>query len=124
MQIGCDIESVEVFRDHWQKGNIAFFSRIFSEHEIEYCKKFKDPSPHFAARFCAKEAIVKASSLFCNLLITDLQILGAPKTAPQAARWKEREQTQDFFDRFDISVSLSHTHEIAMANAIVDRKKT
>src|SRR5262249_8414518 len=34
--------------------------RVFTEEEIAYCRRRRDPIPHFAARFAAKEATLKA----------------------------------------------------------------
>src|SRR5260370_35299983 len=37
-----------------------FLQRVFTEQEIAYCRRRRDPIPHFAARFAAKEATLKA----------------------------------------------------------------
>ena len=42
--------------DHFEKS-------VFSEGERTYCRARKDPMPHFAARFAAKEAYGKALGL-------------------------------------------------------------
>src|SRR5690242_10703995 len=34
--------------------------RLFTTEELAYCRAFKDPIPHLAARFAAKEAASKA----------------------------------------------------------------
>jgi len=119
MNIGCDIEEVKTFRQKWKKGDKKFFERIFSEEEIAYCKKFKDPAPHFAARFCAKESIVKAASFYCKLLVTDIQILKLKNGAPKIEAWKKRKEVQKFFSSHEIMVSLSHTSDMAMACALI-----
>ena len=38
----------------------AFLNRVFTPLELEYCNKFNHQESHLAARFCAKEAVVKA----------------------------------------------------------------
>lgn len=58
--IGVDIESVNRFRKKPFSKNKAFYERIFTKNEISYCLGKADPYPHFAARFCAKEAAIKA----------------------------------------------------------------
>jgi holo-[acyl-carrier protein] synthase len=35
-------------------------ARLFTPDELEYCRRHKDPLPHLAARFAAKEAAFKA----------------------------------------------------------------
>lgn len=37
-----------------------FLRRVFTDGEIAYCTQRRDPVPHFAARFAAKEAAMKA----------------------------------------------------------------
>lgn len=37
-----------------------FMQRIFTEHEIAYCLRRREPAIHFAGRFAAKEAAMKA----------------------------------------------------------------
>lgn len=123
MNIGCDIESVQTFREHWKRKKNAFFQRIFSSQEIEYCTNYKDPSPHFAARFCAKEAVVKAASPFCKLLVTDIQIGREENGAPVVEVWKKRPETAKFFKAHKILVSLSHTNEMGMACVLIKKKK-
>jgi holo-[acyl-carrier protein] synthase len=80
--IGVDLVSVPRMRamiDRWQD---RFLRRVFTEGEIAYCRDRADPAPHFAARFAAKEAGLKA-------LGTGLQF---------GVRWRElevrRERTQ------------------------------
>lgn len=56
MAIGVDIEDISRFKDKPQD----FIKRIFTPLETEYCSKFKNSESHYAARFCAKEALIKA----------------------------------------------------------------
>jgi holo-[acyl-carrier protein] synthase len=121
MNIGCDIEEVKTFRKKWKKGEMDFFQRVFSKEEIDYCKKFKDPSAHFAARFCAKEAVVKAANPFCKLLVTDIEVI-KKNDAPVIKDWKKRKQTKKFFSSYEIFVSLSHTSDMAMACVLIQKK--
>jgi holo-[acyl-carrier protein] synthase len=80
--IGIDLVSIPRMReliDRWQD---RFLHRVFTDGEIAYCRARSDPAPHFAARFAAKEAGLKA-------LGTGLQL---------GVRWRElevrREHTQ------------------------------
>lgn len=58
--IGVDIESVSRFRKKQIRKNTSFYNKIFTSKEIAYCLSKQDPYPHFTARFCAKEAFIKA----------------------------------------------------------------
>ena len=56
---GTDLARIERFRKFLQPGN-KLLERVFSADERCYALQKKDPAPHLAARFAAKEAFVKA----------------------------------------------------------------
>ena len=58
--IGIDIEEISRFREKKFFDERSFYEKVFTKDEIEYCLSKTDPYPHFAARFCAKEAAIKA----------------------------------------------------------------
>lgn len=57
--IGTDLARVARFRKFLEPGN-KVLERVFSPSELEYALRMKDPAPHLAARFAAKEAFLKA----------------------------------------------------------------
>ena len=61
MQIGIDIVKIARFRNKKYNVNQKFYEKIFTINEIEYCIKYKDPYTHFAGKFAAKEALIKAT---------------------------------------------------------------
>lgn len=52
-----DIDRVEEIIERWGE---RFIRRIFTEGEIAYCQRRQCPAIHFAGRFAAKEATMKA----------------------------------------------------------------
>jgi len=56
--LGTDIESVARFKPTEKKQ--GFFDRVFTKSEREYCESKVRPEEHYAVRFCAKEATIKA----------------------------------------------------------------
>ena len=58
--IGVDVVQNDRIRESIDKFGDRFLNRIYTEGEQAYCKKCKQPSIHFAARFAAKEAAFKA----------------------------------------------------------------
>ena len=80
--IGIDLVSIPRMREMIDRWQDRFVRRVFTDGEIAYCRAHSDPVPHFAARFAAKEAGLKA-------LGTGLQL---------GVRWRElevrRERTQ------------------------------
>ena len=57
---GVDIVDIERFRRINERLKDRFIARVFTPGEQEFCLKRRDPVPHFAARFAAKEALFKA----------------------------------------------------------------
>ncbi len=58
--IGVDLVRIPRMREVIARWDERFLRRVFTEEEIAYCRARRDPVPHFAARFAAKEAGMKA----------------------------------------------------------------
>lgn len=58
--IGVDVCKVERIADSLARFGERMEKRLFTPAELAYCRHFKDPMPHLAARFAAKEAASKA----------------------------------------------------------------
>jgi holo-[acyl-carrier protein] synthase len=58
--IGIDVCKVERIAESLQRFGARMERRLFTTDELAYCRGFKDPLPHLAARFAAKEAASKA----------------------------------------------------------------
>ena len=58
--IGVDIAALDRIKGLLERHADRFLNRIFTEAEKAYCFGYKDPVPHLAARFAAKEAAYKA----------------------------------------------------------------
>lgn len=58
--IGIDVCKVERISESLRRFGERMEKRLFTPDELAYCRGFKDPLPHLAARFAAKEATSKA----------------------------------------------------------------
>lgn len=93
---------------------------IFTEVELRYCLGRRRTFEHLAARFAAKEAVLKAlgTGLGQRMRWTDVEIVSGALGRPQVrlhgevAAWARRGGLAD------LDVSLSHTSELAMAQAL------
>ncbi len=117
--IGVDAEPIASFRRKQLPKDRAFFERVFSKEEIAYCKKFRDSAPHFTARFCAKEAVVKAVRPSFPIRITDCEIVNHDDGAPFFKARSQRESFAKFLAKHQLLISLSHTEELAIAFAVL-----
>lgn len=111
--IGVDIESVHRFRR--LATNEAFLHRVFTQVELDYCFSHKSPAPHLAARFAAKEAVVKALSGLNKAApgYKDIEVRNQENGLPIARIHKKG------FERLHISLSLSHSRTQAIAFAVI-----
>jgi holo-[acyl-carrier protein] synthase len=62
MIVGSGIDVVEIARVERVLGRRGgrFERRVFTPQEVAACHRFARPGPHFALRFAAKEAVMKA----------------------------------------------------------------
>ena len=58
--LGTDIVNIKRVQLALKNNKKNFTKRIFSKNEINYCENKKNPSPFYAKRFAAKEALSKA----------------------------------------------------------------
>ncbi|MBN2388831.1 MAG: holo-ACP synthase [Anaerolineales bacterium] len=120
--MGTDIFETERMAKLVARGR-AYLDTIFTETEITYCESKARPSEHYAARYAAKEAVLKAlgTGWRDGLAFSDIEIrndeLGRPQVNLQG-------RVKEFCDRQQITralISLSHTREIAIAVAILEK---
>lgn len=65
--VGVDLVQIPRLRRVVERWQDRFLRRVFTEAEIAYCRKRRDPVPHLAARFAAKEAALKALGIGLRL---------------------------------------------------------
>ena len=121
--IGVDIEDVGRFA-----GSIP---RVFTAAEVEYCEAQTVPAISYAGRWCAKEAIVKASLPNRRLGLREVEIRQGSRGEPEV--WLARRMsgiirrqapfdTQSAFLQAEyVAVTIAHTRDLAVAVAVVRR---
>jgi holo-[acyl-carrier protein] synthase len=120
--IGTDNIEVRRIKDIIEKDK-GFLTEIFTESEIDYCKKMSHKEEHFAARFSAKEAFMKAlgTGWRFGIRFADIDVfhdaLGKPqiKLSGKAAEMVKKEGISS------MHVSLSHTKSMATAFVILEK---
>jgi holo-[acyl-carrier protein] synthase len=58
--LGVDLTDIPRLAEVFERYGERFLRRVFTDGEIAYCTKRRDPAPHLAGRFAAKEAAMKA----------------------------------------------------------------
>ncbi len=118
--IGVDIIEVRRVQRLLDKWRDKFAKRVFSNREIAYCLKKKYPAPSLAARFAAKEAVLKAMGVGLGACpLKQIEIINEAGGKPRILLHGKARQLAVSRGVTTWQVSLSHsgTHAIAMVIA-------
>ena len=99
----------------------TFLTRWFTAREIDYCLGKAVPSRHFAARFAAKEAVIKALPVAWDgpLPWRSIEITNDPRGAASVSLSGAVLDAATRAGVGEIAVSLAHCDEYATAIAFV-----
>lgn len=102
----------------------TFAEKVFSDGEREYCESKPNPAMHYAARFAAKEAVVKA--LGCGfaegISCKDIEVERDKSGRPVLRLSGNALEIAEEMGVLDFPISLSHTQDHAIACAIAITK--
>jgi holo-[acyl-carrier protein] synthase len=120
--VGIDIVSVGRIARLVAARGAAFTERWFTPAEIAYCHARSDPGRYFAARFAAKEAVVKTIPQGWDgpLPYHDVEILPGAAGLRESGEVRLHGRVGTLADRAKVTVivvSLSHCDEYATAIA-------
>lgn len=117
--IGIDVVEVERIEQAIARWGDAFVLRVFTSDEAERARHPRVRSMRLAARFAAKEAVMKALGLgWRTMAWREIEIRNDPLGRPTvfltggAARAAAQQKVGT------IHVTLTHTHELALASAL------
>lgn len=116
--LGNDIIEIDRIKKVIERTGQRFLDRVFTRKEQDYCLHFKESFRHFAGRFAAKEAVVKAlgTGLRDGISWLDIEItndlMGKPLVQLSPSIMRQ-------FNNPQILLSISHCDSYAMATAII-----
>jgi holo-[acyl-carrier protein] synthase len=121
--IGIDLVDVARIRRHVGPGagtrGERFVARCFTEGEQAYCNARRDRASHYAVRFAAKEAAMKALGTPDGLRFTDVEVAragGAPTLLLHGAAARAAAALR--VDR--IHLALTHDAGVAAATVVLE----
>jgi holo-[acyl-carrier protein] synthase len=119
---GVDIVEIERIRKLIEKQKGRFIDRVFTKAEQRFCQKHRDPAPHFAARFAAKEALFKAlgTGWAKGVGWLDVEVQRQDRQAPVMALHGEAEKQSARLGASRVHLSLSHSDQWAVAMVILE----
>jgi holo-[acyl-carrier protein] synthase len=118
--LGFDATDIPRIGAAFERYGERFLHRVFTEGEIAYCTRRRNPVPHLAGRFAAKEAAMKAlgTGHSRGVLWRDIEVFrayGPPQlrlhggAAAQAARMRVQSTL----------VTITHSDALAMAQVLL-----
>jgi len=120
--IGVDLVDVSRMRQAILRWGGGFLQRVFTPREIAFCESRPAKYECYAARFAAKEAVVKAlgtgfrRGVFC----TQVEIVDNEHSPPHV---ELHGKARDLAGQAEILLSLSHERAAAVAVVFMERRK-
>ncbi len=120
--IGTAVLEVARMERELRTGGSSFRDEVFTPAEVDACEGKRYPHRHFAARFAAKEALLKALSVDATggLRFREAEIRNDASGQPRLALTGELARLAERRGVSRIFVSLSHTDELAAATVVLE----
>lgn len=114
--VGLDLVEVDRFERALRRWP-GLRSRLFTDAELMACESRARPARHLAARFCAKEAVIKALGID-GAAMRDIEIAGGRACVPEVRLHGAARQAAGSRG-VGVAVSLTHERGMAAAAAVV-----
>ena len=120
---GVDIVETARIRKILDKFSRHFEQKCFTQNEIDYCRSKPDPGIHFAARFAAKEAVLKClgTGISGEVFMKHIEVAHEAGGKPILNFCGN---SKEFLERLKlraVHISLSHERGYAIAMAVAER---
>jgi len=119
--VGVDLVQIPRMRRVITRWDQRFLHRVFTEAEITYCRARPDPAPHFAARFAAKEAGMKAlgTGLRLGVKWRELEVRRGDGQAPTLELHGRTRELGLARGGHRMLLALTHDGDYALAQALL-----
>ena len=119
---GVDVVEIDRIRSILDRLKDRFVARVFTAAEQQFCNQHRDPAPHYAVRFAAKEALFKAIGTGWAKGVTwlDVEVLRERQQAPVLKLHGEALRLSEVMGSHRVHLSLSHSDQYAVAMVILE----
>ena len=119
--VGVDLAQIPRLRRVVARWDERLLRRVFTDEEIAYCRRRRDPIPHLAARFAAKEATLKAlgTGLSMGVNWRELEVRRERGQAPTMVLTGRTRAIARAKGASRVLLSLTHDGDYAMAQALL-----
>lgn len=124
--IGLGIDACDIARMRRAAGDtplgLRFRARIFTDAERATCEARRDPAECFAARFAAKEAVMKALGADgIAFAFRDIEVVRAASGRPSVVLHGRVAERARELGVEAIHLSLTHAAPLALASVVVEK---
>jgi len=118
--IGTDIIECLRIAQMIERHGEHFINRVYTDHEIQYCSARKSATQHYAGRWAAKEAILKAigTGWIRGISWRDVEVHNLPGGQPVVKLRGGAREAVEQRGITDVLVSISHCRSHATAYAL------
>ena len=120
---GVDLIEIDRIRKAYNEYGDRFLNRIFTNAEIAYCLRKKDPSESLAGRFAAKEAVIKAFShgFGGRWKWRDIEVAREPSGKPTLKLHHRFEELRVERGIIRMHLSIAHSKRDAVASVVFEK---
>ncbi len=118
--IGTDIVEVSRIDEMIQRHETTFLERVYTRAEIDYCAGRKAAAQHFAGRWAAKEAALKAlgTGWARGIHWTEIEVRNDPGGQPRLELAGAARRYADDQGIREMKISISHCNSFAVASVV------
>ena len=123
IEVGMDLIEIDRVEEAMKRHPEGFGKRVFTPLENEYCGKKKNASVHYAGRFAAKEAVLKAlgTGLRGGIHWTDIEVANDVLGKPVATLSGKALEIALQKNMTQLEISITHCKGFASAVAVLVR---
>jgi len=121
--LGLDFTEIPRIRRMAAQWGDRFLHKVFTPGERAFAEKRADSARHYAARFAAKEATMKALGVPPGLAWHDMELVGGGNRRPRMVLTGRAEQAAAEMGVTALHVTLTHTDDLAAAVVVAEARE-
>jgi holo-[acyl-carrier protein] synthase len=118
---GIDLVKISRMEAAIKRGGKRFLERVFSKAERKYCSGKRMMFEHYAARFAAKEALIKATGIRLKKgqRLAEIEVRHEKTGKPFLSLTTAMRRAARLDARDRVELSIAHEREYAIANVVI-----
>jgi holo-[acyl-carrier protein] synthase len=119
VRTGIDLCDPERIKKAVERHGQRFLTHVFTRVEIDYCSAFSDPHLSYAARFAAKEAVMKALGAgIGKISFTEIEVAPEEGGRPRVILRGKAKRIAEELGVTSLDISLTHIKGMSAASAV------